>query len=118
MLRKDLDDLDENGKTGDWCFFNERPEPDEKGNLPPLMIGIRYGEDPMRDICIIPIARKWREDGVPREGVGYFYGDKAAWEWDGNREAPTLSPSILVHGGKGQPDIWHGFLRAGILATA
>lgn len=31
-----------------------------------------------------------------------------SWEWDGNREAPTLSPSVH-HVGH-----WHGWLRNGI----
>lgn len=31
-----------------------------------------------------------------------------SWEWDGNEEAPTLSPSVH-HVGH-----WHGYLRAGI----
>ena len=31
------------------------------------------------------------------------------WQWDGNREAPTVSPSLKdVHHCK-----WHGWLRAG-----
>lgn len=30
-----------------------------------------------------------------------------SWEWDGNREEPTLSPSVHNVGH------WHGFLRAG-----
>jgi len=32
------------------------------------------------------------------------------WEWDGNREAPTLTPSILQ---SGLPCKWHGYLTAG-----
>ncbi|AKR57109.1 hypothetical protein XM25_15165 [Devosia sp. H5989] len=31
-----------------------------------------------------------------------------SWEWDGNRERPTLSPSVH-HVGH-----WHGFLRNGV----
>lgn len=37
---------------------------------------------------------------------------QAPWTWDGNRKAPTLTPSIIhapERGGCG----WHGFLRAG-----
>lgn len=33
-----------------------------------------------------------------------------SWEWDGNREAPTLTPSVLFRGGCE----WHGWLRNGI----
>ena len=34
-----------------------------------------------------------------------------SWEWDGNRYAPTLSPSIF---NSGMPCQWHGWLRAGV----
>lgn len=33
--------------------------------------------------------------------------NRAAWQWDGSRERPTLSPSVN-HVGH-----WHGWLRAG-----
>lgn len=32
----------------------------------------------------------------------------ASWEWDGNMDAPTLTPSVLHR------DHWHGFLTAGV----
>lgn len=32
------------------------------------------------------------------------------WEWDGNLDAPTVSPSILVRGAR---HVCHSFLRAG-----
>lgn len=35
-----------------------------------------------------------------------------AWDWDGNLEAPTLSPSVLTHGHTGK--ICHSFLKAGV----
>lgn len=36
--------------------------------------------------------------------------DGSHWNWDGNREAPTITPSILdvVTG-------WHGYMTAGVL---
>lgn len=34
-------------------------------------------------------------------------GGAAQWVWDGNREAPTFSPSIDCKG------CWHGYIRAG-----
>lgn len=34
-----------------------------------------------------------------------------SWEWDGNREAPTLNPSVF---NSGMPCQWHGWLRAGM----
>jgi hypothetical protein len=38
-------------------------------------------------------------------------GDKKdhAWQWDGNRESPTLSPSLLRY----TPCAWHGFMHGG-----
>lgn len=35
----------------------------------------------------------------------------ALWTWDGNTEAPTVSPSINCTGGCG----WHGYMKAGTL---
>jgi len=34
-------------------------------------------------------------------------GGVAQWDWDGNREAPTFTPSINCKG------CWHGYIRAG-----
>jgi hypothetical protein len=91
-LRKDWDDFDK-GQKGDFLFRNND-----------TYICVRWG-DGVEDICILPIAR----EGSNPEGKH--------WIWDGNKDAPTLSPSILVHGHKGKPDQWHGYLRAGILET-
>jgi len=33
------------------------------------------------------------------------------WDWDGNRERPTLTPSVF---NSGMPCKWHGFLTAGV----
>lgn len=38
----------------------------------------------------------------------------ASWDWDGNEDAPTLSPSIWHD----KPSGWHGFIRAGQLVSA
>lgn len=58
-------------------------------------------------------------DGVPNSGTagGRFdrlyirTGEKqhGYWQWDGNVEAPTISPSILHRGASS----WHGFFEAG-----
>lgn len=44
--------------------------------------------------------------GVRLEGDG-------AWQWDGNREKPTISPSVLLYGGLSDGH-WHGWLRNGV----
>jgi Family of unknown function (DUF6527) len=35
--------------------------------------------------------------------------DEPTWDWDGNVDAPTISPSILCHG----TQVCHSFIRAG-----
>lgn len=37
-----------------------------------------------------------------------------AWTWDGNLEAPTLSPSILSRTGPDGERVCHSFLKAGV----
>jgi hypothetical protein len=50
--------------------------------------------------CAIPIKQ-----GAPEQGT---------WGWDGNREKPTLTPSIFHDFSEpGSSVAWHGFLRAG-----
>jgi len=38
-------------------------------------------------------------------------GGPRVWGWDGNKEKPTLVPSIHA------PDLWHGYLTAGRLTS-
>lgn len=38
------------------------------------------------------------------------------WDWDGNRDQPTLTPSIRTC--RGLDGTWHGFLRRGELVEA
>ena len=94
MLRKDLDDLDTNGQRGDWCFLNNNE-----------LIAVRFGERVFTGMCILPIS----QNAMP---------GKPHWQWDGNLEAPTLSPSILVEAVPNWNEGWHGFLREGKLIDA
>ena len=50
------------------------------------------------------------------EGEGYCHVTIAAgkWEWNGNREKPTLSPSIELMGRNPLETLWHGYLKDGI----
>jgi hypothetical protein len=42
-----------------------------------------------------------------------------AWHWDGNRDKPTLSPSIKIHQPHEDGDCdWHGYFRGGEWATS
>lgn len=49
----------------------------------------------------------------------YLKGTKkpphTSWEWDGNKEKPTLSPSVWHHGTG--PREWHGFITAGRMVS-
>lgn len=88
MLKTNQDDC----LKGDWCFINDD-----------TYIFIQYGDDNFKEVCIIPIAIN------PTE--------KRQWKWNGNRELPTLTPSILVHPVKDWTIGWHGFLTDGKLVT-
>jgi hypothetical protein len=92
MLKDDFDEL----QIGDWCFVNGETH-----------IGIRLGAGE-NDHCILPVQNKSK----PREIVGTH------WEWNGSREAPSLTPSILHWGnGRNQPATWHGYLTDGKLVV-
>ena len=46
-----------------------------------------------------------------------YNGRRPSWNWDGNRECPTLTPSINIlqfdEAGQQIGEHWHGFLTAG-----
>jgi len=96
MLLKNLDEFDRISKVGDWCFVST----DE------TYIAIRLGEDFMTGVCILPIVKI----GSSKENF------LAAWDWNGDKEKPTLTPSILHWGnGRKNPSTWHGYMTDGIL---
>lgn len=43
-------------------------------------------------------------------GIPLSHWEKNGWTWDGNKEKPTLSPSIRML----TPCGWHGYLRKGV----
>lgn len=99
MICKDIDELINVGQTGDWCFTNNDtsmwlryPDPDqpERGGLIHLYLSTIEKPNP----------------------------NTSTWNWDGNRDVPTLSPSIGVYRSPiGSGFRWHGFLRNGKLET-
>lgn len=111
MLKSGIDELE----IGDWCF-QDLITPD--GNrIQNGYIALRF-LDGDRGFAILPI---WgvAEAETPPNGSAYNVLGKACWIWNGSKEAPTLSPSILHWGdGKDHPATWHGFLRDGKLITA
>ncbi len=60
---------------------------------------------------------------LPGAGYGHcnirpYSGKRASWNWDGNIEKPTLTPSVDArpaepHGNYPGRIGWHGFLKAG-----
>lgn len=109
MLRKDLDDLSDNGRLGDWCFTDGDKS-----------IWLRYldpNEDWKKDL---PDDQRPILEDYPVTGeLVHLYitsvrapnDQKPAWEWNGDKELPTILPSIHVIGR------WHGYLRNGKLET-
>lgn len=78
--------LDDLSNKGDWCFLNNNTK-----------IALQYGEDSFKDMVVLPI-------------VGSI-----GWQWNGNKELPTLTPSILIKAYEGWTDGWHGYLTDGKL---
>jgi len=97
MFLKDLDDFDANGKKGDWCFVNDD-----------IYIAIQLGDEKFNESCVLPISKEPADQPL----------NKIAWRWNGSKEAPTLTPSILHWGnGRDKPATWHGYLTDGKLVT-
>jgi hypothetical protein len=102
MLRKDFLDVSDNGQVGDWCFINDD-----------TYIVIKFSDDPDNGICVLPIK------DAPNHPTN-------RWDWDGNREAPTLTghngtDSIKVWNGKSGAEYveyGHFFMKAGKLVQA
>ena len=102
MLKQNIDEL----QIGDWCFQDSIKDGVRYSNF---YIAVRF-LDGDRGFAILPIS--------PSDGIKNVYGQNC-WAWNGNKESPTLSPSILHWGdGKDKPASWHGFLRDGKLETA
>lgn len=92
--RETLHDLFNNGEIGDWYI-------DEAMGRTQIFICYPvpsiYPDTPAnKDFVRIPVTGT----------------QEPKWDWDGNRDKPTLTPSINVIGR------WHGWLRGGELITA
>ena len=76
-------------KPGEWQFV---------GDYTAIWVHVPH-TDAMKGLVRLPISLTG--SAVP-----------PVWQWDGNKEAPTLSPSINVIG------VWHGWLKNGTLVDA
>ena len=114
MLLNSLNELDEKGKVGDWCFLNNDndificyPISDEEWAKWYDFPREKAPEINRGDIVHLPIVI-----GSPTRAQPDWAHMQGHWGWDGNREMPTITPSINVIGR------WHGWLRQGKLVTA
>lgn len=74
MLRETLDDLEQNGKVGDWCFVTL-----ENGDL---NLFLRY---PVNDPRLGDLPIEEQRGDIVRMPVQS--NTETVWQWDGNREA-------------------------------
>lgn len=68
-------------------------------------------------IRLLPTTTTDYDGGLAYLSIKPSLHPQPVWHWDGNRETPTLTPSILHHPHDGRPD-WHGYLTAGKLVEA
>ena len=71
---------------------------------------VRY--DALQFVCPGCMEMPGGGSGLHMLPVTDTQGRRPSWSWDGNLEAPTLSPSILTHGR--DDNRCHSFLRAGV----
>lgn len=94
-------------KSGEWALILK-----EKGDAKPHMItfGCPCGSATTENLHDYNV---YLQITVPGDN-SQSRGNQPAWQWDGNWEAPTLTPSIQRHGACN----WHGFLRGGAFVEA
>lgn len=90
MIRNNLSDLSANGNVGDWCFSRTGKS---------IFICYPYPDEIRGRIAHITIFTELKE----KVHIG--------WLWNGDREKPTIEPSIHI------PGIWRGHLQEGKLIT-
>lgn len=84
--RQSEEDLGQNGQVGDWFI------PEDGSSIFIKM------PNPAKTVAEWPFKEPL-ENG-------------SCWEWDGNRAAPTVTPSLHW------VNVWHGWMRAGELVEA
>ena len=92
-----------------WRVCDEYMEAAEGGQIPARLRPPLAGEHPTHMLYRSPTDVVGL---IAIRGHGHQQNGHS-WEWDGDRDTPTLKPSIQ------QPDNgWHGWLRAGKWETA
>jgi len=90
MIRNNLTELAVHGKVGDWCFSRSGKS---------MFICYPYPGEQRGKILHVTIFQELKE----KIHIG--------WLWNGDREKPTLEPSMHV------PGVWRGVLTEGVLHT-
>lgn len=95
-----------NLKSGEWALILKN-----EGDAQPYMIafGCPCGQAKDDFHHRYNVSLHITPPGQPKESVE----DHPAWEWDGNWEAPTLTPSIQRQGACN----WHGHLKKGVFES-
>lgn len=129
-LKNNPKELRDEGKVGDWCFIVDEKTGDDviyliypypQWLLEKQLKGLEGKGDAAAGWLSI-----FYDGGKGDVFIGHLSSPgktakaAVAWDWDGNKEAPTISPSILVESRDEGRDIerWHGYLRAGELVSA
>ncbi len=98
-------------------FLDIHGEPCPDGQRPARFtfrcVGWNRGRDPRlpQSTCnnlLIAEGPHSAAHGIKHDGQGQN-GGRPQWRWDGNREAPTFSPSINC----ADRGCWHGYIRNG-----
>lgn len=95
--------------TADVQFLSITGEPCEVGERPARFTFLCVKRK--NELCarlLIAESTHSAAHGIKRNGQNQD-GGRAQWDWDGNRDAPTFSPSINCESACG----WHGYLRNG-----
>lgn len=99
----DVDWPDDGVPAGHWHFYSSSGVGPRAG----ILFGCPCGCGEMMSVAI-----------KPSPIVG---SKRPVWQWDGNEELPTLSPSInilqLDQAGNRTGEHWHGYLTAGVFKS-
>ena len=102
-LLNSFEEFEKVGEVGDWCFQTL-----EDGRL---MLFLRY---PIKEEYA-NLGDYWEYSMTKKQGdivrIPLSGTTEKPWNWNGNREFPTITPSINVVGR------WHGFLTNGKIIT-
>lgn len=106
MVRRD--DADDCRQAGEFCWLVATTYDPEEGFVTHTRPA-RSDERPTHVFLRTPVRGIGALIAVAPEKLA----NGASWRWDGDRERPTLTPSI--NGGAGA---WHGWVQAGVMIDA